>query len=263
LNEPILVQYGIFLKNILLNNDWGTSISVSPGVPVFSVMALRIPISMQINIASLLFALPIGLLLGISAALLQNRIPDYIISFVVVLFISVPSFVFAALMQFYLAFRFSWFPIIYQPTASFTGYAHSLVLPVIALMLSPIATITRYLRGELIESLSSEYMLLARTKGLTKFEATVKHAFRNAFLPLANIILPMFAWVLGGSLVVERVFGIPGVGSLMVDAITTRDHTMAVAVLIFYSAVYLVTILLVDISYVIIDPRVRLGRSRE
>ncbi len=134
-----------------------------------------------------------------------------------------------------------------------------MILPILALSFGPIATVTRYLRGELIESLNSEFMLLARTKGLTKYKATTKHAFRNSLLPLANIIIPMFTNILGGSLVVERIFAIPGIGGIMINSINTNDHSLTVAVLIFYSMISLVTILLVDISYGLIDPRVRLG----
>ena len=123
----------------------------------------------------------------------------------------------------------------------------------------PIATVTRYLRGELIENLGSDYMLLARTKGLSKFQATMRHAFRNSCVPLANIIIPMFTGILGGSLVVERIFSVPGVGGIMIDAVNSSDHSLSLAVLLFYSIVSLATILVVDISYGIIDPRIRIG----
>ena len=185
--------------------------------------------------------------------------PDHIISFLVVIFISVPSFVFATLMQYFLAFKAGWFPIVYSATAAGTAKYRSMMLPMLALSFGPIATVTRYLRGELIENLSSEYMLLARTKGLTKYQAAFRHAFRNSCVPLANIIIPMFTGILGGSLVVERIFAIPGVGGLMVESVSTSDHFLTVAVLLFYSVISLFTILLVDISYGIIDPRIRLG----
>ena len=137
----------------------------------------------------------------------------------------------------------------------------SIVLPVVALALGPIATITRYLRGELVETLGSDFMLLAQTKGLTRVQATVRHAFRNSCIPLVNIVIPMFTNILGGSLVVETIFSIPGVGGIMINSINANDYSLTVAVLIFYSLVSLATMLIVDISYGIVDPRIRLGRK--
>ena len=131
-----------------------------------------------------------------------------------------------------------------------------------ALSFSPIATITRYLRGELIETLSSEYMLLARTKGLKKSSAIMRHAFRNSMVPLANIIIPMFTHILGGSMVTESIFAIPGIGGILVDSITASDYSLAIGALLFYSFISVATILIVDISYGIIDPRIRLGAKK-
>lgn len=262
LNKPLYVQYFYFLKGIVLENDWGTSIKIQPSVPAFHVLRTRIPISLTINLISLFISLPLGIIAGTLAALKKNKIPDYIISFLVVICISVPSFVFASLLQYFVGFKLGWAPIIYQPTASGLTVMHSLLLPILALSFGPIATVTRYLRGELIESLSSEFMLLAKTKGLTHVQATVRHAFRNSCVPLANIIIPMFTNILGGSLVIERIFAIPGVGGIMIDSINASDHPLTIAVLIFYSVISLLTILIVDISYGIIDPRIRMGAKK-
>ncbi|NLC15387.1 MAG: ABC transporter permease [Firmicutes bacterium] len=258
LDKPWIIQYFHFLKGAL-RGDWGVSVKIAPCVPVFDVIKQRIPITILLNIISLVISLPIGILAGTVAAMNRSRMPDHIISFLVVNFISVPSFVFATLMQYFLAFKAGWFPIVYSATAAGTAKYRSMMLPMLALSFGPIATVTRYLRGELIENLSSEYMLLARTKGLTKYQAAFRHAFRNSCVPLANIIIPMFTGILGGSLVVERIFAIPGVGGLMVESVSTSDHFLTVAVLLFYSVISLFTILLVDISYGIIDPRIRLG----
>lgn len=214
---------------------------------------------MFINSVSLVISIPLGILAGTIAALNKSKLPDHVISFLVVICISVPSFVFASVLQYGLAFKLGWFPIVFRPSAVGLSRLHSLVLPVLALSFGPIATVTRYLRGELIENLGSDYMLLARTKGLSKFQATMRHAFRNSCVPLANIIIPMFTGILGGSLVVERIFSVPGVGGIMIDAVNSSDHSLSLAVLLFYSIVSLATILVVDISYGIIDPRIRIG----
>ena len=262
LNEPLLTQYGYFLRDIILYGDWGTSVSVAPKTPVWEVLTARIPITMSLNLISLAISLPIGMMAGIFAAIFKNTKVDYVISFLVVLFISVPSFIFATVLQYFLAYRLGWFPIIYQPTGDAATKYASMVLPVLALSFGPIARVTRYLRGELIENLNSDYMLLARTKGLNSFQATVRHSMRNSFVPLANIIIPMFTNILTGSLVVEQIFSIAGVGGLLVKSINASDHTLTIAILIFYSFVSLLTILIVDLSYGIIDPRVRMGGGK-
>ena len=262
LNEPLLTQYGYFLRDIIVYGDWGTSVSVAPKTPVWEVLTARIPITMSLNLISLAISLPIGMMAGIFAAIFKNTKVDYVISFLVVLFISVPSFIFATVLQYFLAYRLGWFPIIYQPTGDAATKYASMVLPVLALSFGPIARVTRYLRGELIENLNSDYMLLARTKGLNSFQATVRHSMRNSFVPLANIIIPMFTNILTGSLVVEQIFSIAGVGGLLVKSINASDHTLTIAILIFYSFVSLLTILIVDLSYGIIDPRVRMGGGK-
>ena len=259
LDKPMIVQYYHFLKGIIIDGDWGLSVKIAPSMPVFDVIKARIPNSMMLNIASLIVSLPIGIIAGTIAALYDSKYVDNIISFIVVLFISIPSFVFASAMQYILAFKFGWFPIVYEVSGAGWTKVMSLVLPVLALSFGPIARITRYLRGELIDTLNSEFMLLAKTKGLSDFQATARHAFRNSLLPLANIIIPMFTSILSGSLVTEKIFSIPGVGGIMIDSINTNDHYLTIAVLLFYSVISLATILIVDISYGIIDPRVRLG----
>ena len=188
---------------------------------------------------------------------------DNILSFLIVICISVPSFVFASLLQYCFTYLWPIFPTLYNSQATnFGAQLYSMILPIIALALGPIASIARYLRGELIETLSSEYLLLARTKGLTRTEATVKHAFRNSLVPIANTIIPMITGIMGGSLVVEKMFAVPGMGGLLIDSILAGDHFLTVALLIFYSAISLFTILIVDISYGIIDPRIRVGGGK-
>ncbi len=262
LNDPIIVQYGYFLRDIVFYGDWGTSVAVQPRVPVWEVLASKIPVTLQLNFISLIVAMPIGIIAGIFSAIYKNTKVDYVISFFVVVFISVPSFIFATVLQYFLAYKFGWFPIIYNATAVGKVKYLSMVLPITALSFSPIARVARYLRGELIENLSSEYMLLARTKGLNQFQATVRHSMRNSFVPLANIIIPMFTNILTGSLVVEQIFSVAGVGGLMVTSINSSDHTLTIAILIFYSMISLVTILIVDLSYGLIDPRVRIGGGK-
>ncbi len=262
LNDPLPVQYGYFLKDFL-SFEFGTSIKVQPKVPVFNIIKAKLPITLQLNIFSLIFTVPIGIIFGIIAALKKNTISDHMISIMVILFISVPSFVFAALLQYFVAFKWGWAPILLSTEATLTWTKFkSMVLPILALSFSGIATITRYMRSELCEALNSEYMLLAKTKGLSQVQATVKHAIRNSFIPLANIIIPMFFAILGGAMVIENIFGIPGLGQLSVTAINALDHPLTIATLFFYSIIGLASILVVDLSYGIIDPRIRIGGGK-
>lgn len=259
LNEPKIVQYGYFLRDYI-KGDFGISLKIQPKVPVNSVLAAKIPISMQLNIFSLIFSLPIAIILGIWAAIRKNKLADQIISIMIILFISVPSFIFASLMQFYLAYKLSWFPIISAVETKLTlAKFHSLILPILALSFGSIAGVARYMRAELTEALNSEYMLLAKSKGLSQVQATTRHALRNSFIPLANIIIPMFIQIMGGSLVIEKIFSIAGMGNIMVDAINVKDFPLALGVLFWFSLLSLFTILIVDLSYGIIDPRIRLG----
>lgn len=263
LDKPMVVQYYYFIEGIVTRGDFGTSVKVRPGLDVFQILAVRIPPTVVLNVFSLLISLPLGILVGTAAALKRNRMTDNILSFLIVICISVPSFVFASLMQYCLTYAWPVFPTLYNSQATnFGAQLYSMVLPIIALSLNPIASIGRYLRGELIETLSSEYLLLARTKGLTRTEATVFHAFRNSLVPIANTIIPMITGIMGGSLVVEKMFAVPGMGGLLIDSILAGDHFLTVALLIFYSAISLVTILIVDISYGIIDPRIRVGGGK-
>lgn len=261
-DEPIIKQYGYFLENIFLHGDWGTSAKMRPNVPVFEILKDRIPVTLQINLISLFGALPIGMAAGVLAAIKKNTMVDHVVSFLVVLFISIPSFVFATALQYFLGFKTGAFPIIYDASAAGLLKYKSMFLPILALSFDPIARVARYLRAELAETMNSEFMLLAKTKGLTYGQSTIRHGLRNSMLPLANIIIPMFANVLGGSLVVENIFSVPGMGGLMVDSINASDHMLTVAILMFYSLISLITVLVVDISYGIIDPRVRMGGKK-
>lgn len=259
LDKPIPVQYGLFLKGIVTEGDWGTSLKMQINVPVWEIIKDKIPVTLYINFFSLLISLPLGIILGILAAIRKNSSVDYSVSFFVVICISVPSFIFATLLQYFVAFKGGLLPIIYDPTALGIDRFRGLLLPIIALSFSPIARVTRYLRAELAETINSDFMLLAKTKGLTELQATVNHGIRNSLLPLMNIIVPMFTSIMGGSLVIETIFAIPGMGGIMVKSINAPDYTVTLAALIFYSVISLLTVLIVDISYGIIDPRVRMG----
>ena len=200
----------------------------------------------------------VGLILGIVAALNRNSIWDYLCTILCVLGVSVPSFVVAATLQLYLGAKFKLFPITWGvPLGSDFRYIWT-ILPSIALSFFTIASVARFTRTELVEVLNSEYIVTAKAKGLSKSTVILKHALRNALIPVITILGPLAAGLLTGSLVVEKVFAVPGIGDLLVNAINTNDLFIISGVAIVYSAFYITVILIVDILYGIIDPRIRL-----
>ncbi len=257
LDDSVPEQYYWFWRDIIADGYWGVSLKLAPNVPVWEVLAEHIPVTLRLNVLSLLLAIPVGILAGVISARTAGKMPDRLVGLLTVVCISVPSFVFASALQYGLGYK-GGLDIIYNSTGTAGEQLRSLILPVLALSFWPIATICRYLRGELLENLNADYMLLAKAKGLSQTESIARHAFRNSAVPLVNVIVPLVTGVLGGSLVVEKIFAIPGVGGVMTQAVAVRDLWLIMAVLVFYSAVNLVTVLLMDIAYGLIDPRIRL-----
>ena len=260
-NKPILVQFGIFLQKSLFGGDWGISETLYRGQEVWTVFISKLPATLLVNIYSVIFSVPLGLMLGIYAALKKNKWQDYLISTWVMVFISVPSYVYALLVQYLLCFKLRLFPL--QMNSGTDWLSWSMFLSVIPAVLSlgfgSIAGLARYTRAELSEVLTSDFMLLARTKGLTRGQATVRHALRNSMVPIFPMILGEFIGILGGSFVIEKIFGVPGVGQLMINSITGRDYNVFMLLTAFYTLISLMTGLVIDLSYGFIDPRIRMG----
>ena len=226
----------------------------------------RLPPTVLINVYSSLLSVPIGLGIGIYMALKKNQWQDHLLSILIMLFISVPSFVYAFLVQYLLGFNGPFEPeVIKLPTFEGNwgwfdpGVTFSMILPVLAMSFGSIASYARYTRAELTEVLTSDFMLLARTKGLTKSQATVRHALRNAMVPIFPMIIGQFVGILSGSLIIESIFSIPGVGGLYVQSINLKDYNFFMLLSAFYTFIGLAANIIVDISYGIIDPRIRMG----
>lgn len=260
-NKPILVQYLIFLKRSILGNDWGISENLYRGQEVWSVFISKLPATLMVNIYSIVFSVPMGLLLGIYAALKKNKWQDYVISTMVMVFISVPSYIYALLLQYILSYRLQLFPFqMNSGTDYFTWSMFRSVVPaVLSLSFATIASLARNVRAELSEVLTSDFMLLARTKGLTRSQATIRHALRNSMVPIFPIILGEFVGILSGSLIIEQIYGVPGIGQLYVNSITALDYNFFMLLSAFYTLIGLVAGLVVDVSYGLIDPRIRMG----
>ena len=263
-NEPIPVQFYIFLRDIIVDFDWGVSDKLYFGQDVWEIFMSKLPVSMIVNLYSILISIPIGIALGIFAALKKNTWVDYAISTLTMVVISVPSFVYAFLIQYIFAFKLQWLPFLMAPSRDWFSWEviRSLIMPVMSLSFGVIAGFTRTTRAELTEVLTSEFMLLARTKGLTKAQATIRHAMRNCFVVVIPAIFGEFIGILGGSLVIEKIFAIPGVGGLSLNAINALDYPIFMLTTVFYTAIGLVASLVVDISYGFIDPRIRMGSKK-
>lgn len=260
--DPIPVQLLNYLKRIL-QGDFGIGVNLAEyrNKPVWDVFVSKLPPTILINVYSSLVAVPIGIGLGIFAALKKNKWQDHLISTLVMLVISVPSFVYAFVIQYFMCYKWGWFPITMNPgTDYFDWYMFlSMVPAVICLSFGSIAGYARYTRAELTEVLTSDFMLLARTKGLTKKQATVHHALRNAMVPIFPSIIGEFISVLSGSLIIEKLFSIPGVGGLYLSAINAQDYDFFMLLSGFYTLVGLAAAIVIDLSYGFIDPRIRMG----
>lgn len=263
-NKPYMVQFGIFLRDVLTKFDWGISDKLFFGQDVLKLFVQRLPATVIVNLYSILFSIPLGIALGIFAALKKNTWVDYTISTLTMVVISVPNFVYAFIIQYIFSYKLGWFPFLMKAgTDWFSPSMFVSMLPaVLSLGFVVVASFTRTTRAELTEVLTSEFMLLARTKGLTKAQATVRHALRNCFVVVVPAIIGEFIGVLGGSMIIERIFSIPGVGRLMIDAITAQDYPIFMLTTCFYTAVGLAANLVVDISYGFIDPRIRMGSKK-
>ena len=264
-NKPLLVQYGIYLKNIITSWDFGTSWYISFRTPAWDVLTSRLLPTVMVNLYSLLFSTPLGIALGIYAAIRKNRWQDHVISTLVMVFVSVPSYVYAFLVQYFFYLKWNLFPLTVYSLADaggswFSGKMfYSMVPAILALSFGSIASLCRYTRAELTEALTSDYMLLARTKGLTRSQATVRHAMKNAMVPILPMIISGFIGILGGSMIIEQIFSIPGVGQLYIKSISLLDYDVFMMDTVFYTFVGLLAGIVVDISYGFIDPRIRMG----
>lgn len=263
-NKPYLVQFGIFIENIFTRFDWGVSEVLYYGQDVDEIFLDRLPESMLVNLYSILLSIPIGIALGTFAALKKNTWIDYSISTLTMVVISVPSFVYAFLVQYLLCFKLDLFPFLMKGGDNlFTWEVFVSMLPaVLSLSFGVIAGFTRVTRAELTEVLTSEFMLLARTKGLTKTQATVRHAFKNCMVVVLPSIFGEFIGIMSGSLIIEKIFGIPGVGQLYINSINGRDYSLFMLLTIFYTSIGLLASIVVDISYGFIDPRIRMGSKK-
>ena len=261
--KPIMEQYGQWLTNIVTEWDWGVSSHIQMGVSAGSIIATQLPYTVKINIFATLISVPLGILLGIVAALNKNKPIDHFLSTAVMVMTSIPSFVLITFLLLVFCYNNQILPSQWPAdSASQQQQIMGYILPVCCLSFGSIAGYCRFVRAELCEVMSSEYLLLARTKGLTKQQAILRHALRNAMVPIVPSILAEVIGLLGGSMILENLYGIPGIGRLYTTALTTKDYNVLFVDMAVFTTISLVAGVVLDISYGFIDPRIRMGAKK-
>jgi len=254
LDEPVIVQYGKFLKNVITKGDLGESLRY-PGRSVSDTIFKHAKISGRLGMQALLIGVTIGITLGIIAALNRNKWPDYLVMFIAILGITIPMFITAALLQYFLSVKFR-----LLPTTGWGKFKHT-IIPTIAMCFGSIATYARYMRSNVLDVSGQDYILTAKAKGVSNFNVIRKHILRNAILPAITILGPQIAGVFTGAFVIEKIFGIPGLGSYFISSISDRDYTMIIGTTVFYAALFVVSQLVVDILYGVVDPRIKVSKN--
>ncbi len=254
LDRPFFTRFFIYVGN-LLHLDFGVSYVITIDLPVRTMLVTRLPVTIRIGLQAMVFGVLIGLVLGIVSALKKNTIIDTSATVISVLGFSVPAYVFALLLVYIVAFRMQLLPIRYtarQPVISS-------ILPSVSLAMYIIATMARYVRTEMIDCLNTDYILLAKAKGITQPRVIRRHALRNTLVPVITVVAPLTIGIITGSVVIEQIFGVPGLGQLLLLGVTNNDYNVISAVALVYSFLYIVIMLVVDILYGIIDPRIRVA----
>jgi oligopeptide transport system permease protein len=255
LDEPLYVQYAKYMANVA-RGDLGNSYYFE-GRPVSQMILQRLPVSAFIGIQAVIFGLFIGMVLGIVAALRHNTVWDTLAVVVAILGVSVPTFVLGPLLQYWLGLKLGWFPI-----AFFESWIYS-VLPSLALSVFVISTVARFMRTEMLEVMGQDYITLAKAKGLSGLAVILKHVLRNAMIPLVTVLAPLTIYIIVGSLVIEQIFAVPGIGEQFVQSVLVNDYAMILGTTIFFSVLFILALLIQDIMYGIIDPRIRVSGAKE
>jgi len=253
LDDPLIFQYIFYLKSII-TFDFGPSIK-KPSDSVNDMLERGFPVSFELGMAAIVIAVISGLILGVTAALRRNGFLDYAAMSLAVLGISIPNFIMATLLIQQFAVNFKLFP-----AATWTSPIH-MVLPTAALAVGPMAIIARLTRSSMVEVLTQDYIRTAKAKGLSPLKIIVKHALRNALMPVITVLGTLVASILTGSFVIEKIFAIPGMGKYFVESINQRDYPVIMGTTVFYSVILIVMLFLVDLAYGLLDPRIKLHKK--
>ena len=252
-DKPILEQAKLFFQELFTEGDLGESLKYR-GRKVTDTIASYAPVSGLLGAEAIAIGVISGIILGIVAALNRGKWLDYLVMFIAVVGIAVPNFVLASCFQYFLTIRFHLFP-----TTGWEGFSYT-VLPALALSFNSTAKYARYMRANCLDVLNQDYIITAKSKGMSKFRLIRKHVLKNSILPIITLLGPQIALMFGGAFVIERIFAIPGLGSYFVSSVTDRDYTMVMGQTIFIAALYILSVLIVDILYGFIDPRIRISQ---
>ncbi|ARI78029.1 oligopeptide ABC transporter permease [Halobacillus mangrovi] len=253
LDDPVPVQYFNYMVN-LTQGDLGISFQFD-NREVTTIIMERIGPSMTLGVQAMVIGTILGMLLGLVSAIYHNGFLDYGSTFIAVVGKSIPSFVFAGILQYYIGVKLGWFPV-----ALWGTWAHT-VLPTVALAIFPIAIAARFMRTEMLEVLGSDYITTARAKGVNKFGVVFKHGVRNALIPLITVLGPLAIGLMTGTLVIENIFAVPGIGEQFVKAINTNDFPIIMGTTLLIAFLFILIILVIDLLYGVIDPRIRLAEG--
>ena len=251
LDKPWYVQYGKYIKG-LITCDLGPSLRYE-GTTVSGIIKEGFHVSFLLGIQALLISLFLGILIGTFAATHRGKWQDHLCTLLSIIGISAPGFIIATILQFVFAMKLDLFPI-----ARWGSFSHTL-LPSFSLAAFPIAFIARLTRSKMIEELGQDYVQTARSKGLSEKKVIFKHVLKNSLLPVITYLGPLSSSVLTGSFIIEKIFGIPGLGGWLVKSIANRDYTLIMGITVFYSSILLIIVFLVDIAYTWVDPRIRIN----
>lgn len=259
LDDPIPVQFGNYLSK-LVQGDFGKGTSLYNGAPIKTVLGTCISNSFRIGGLAILIGTAVGLILGIVAALNKGTFVDAFATVFSIIGVCVPSYVFLIFLQYNFSYKIPFFPYYFDKSR----FLFSSIIPALSLSLFTMSTVARFTRNEMIEVMDSDYVRLAESKGMYGSKLVTKHVLRNALIPIVTVLAPLIVDLLTGALVVEKIYGINGIGKLMVDAIAGEgvDYNYVLALGILYSALYIGIMLLVDILYGILDPRIRVAARR-
>lgn len=254
LDKPVGQRYVKYMKDLITTGDFGESI-VFTGKSANDVIRENAPISAKIGIIAVVLQFIIGVFLGMVSGLNRGKVGDHVIRVCVVLAICIPGFVFAALLQYFIAFKWKLLPVFGW------GQLKHYVLPVLAYTIGGIASYTKYMRSSILSVVNEDYIITAKAKGCSKKRIIKKHMFRNSMIPIVTMVGPAIAGIFGGSFVIENMFGIPGLGSYYMKAVGDNDYTMVLGLTVFFAALYVVSLIFVDIAYGIVDPRIKIAED--
>lgn len=247
LDKPLIEQFFNYMKGIV-QGDFG--VSLKNGRDITSIIGESFPISAKLGVSAMAIALLLGTVFGSTAALMRNKLPDRVIVFFSTLFTAVPSFILATLLLLVFCIKLGWFPV-------WSTENQNYVLPVLALSAYPMAYITRLSKTSMLDALGQDYIRTAKAKGVSRLKMIFKHALRNSLIPVITYTAPQIAYIITGSMVIETIFTIGGLGSKFISAITNRDYTLIMATTIFLATLMVIATLICDLLYKLVDPRIK------